>query len=749
MNKKIIKQEGSFKGQSIKLEIGKLAEQADAAVLTTVGETTVLVTVVSQPTVEITDGLPLKIDYEERFYAGGKLGGSRYTRREGRPNDGAIVNGRLIDHAIRPLFPKDYADDTQIVITVLSIDGVNDPLFAGFLGVTSALGISGIPFKGPILPLRISKVNGETRYDLSEGHPESAMDLVVSYLENGSKVQALEAHAHIIPEAEVVAAIKQGGEEVKPLFDLVNEFISKLNVPIRKYEKNWLSKDAIAEFKEVTFAKIDEMLANGLTYKDREWNRTLNGIAKEVGPKYEDKFSEKQIGIIINEVQKDWVRNVVMVKNSRIDGRPDNQIRELSAEVAVLPQVHGSGLFSRGLTQALSIVTLSSASEKHYTQSMYGESKKGYMHHYNFPPYSTGEVGRVGNTNRREIGHGMLAEKALIAVLPDEKDFPYTIRVVSEILSSNGSTSMASTCGSSLALMDAGVPIKSHVAGIGVGLFVDKDKENLSLEDYKLLTDIMGIEDFAGYMDFKLTGTREGMTAIQLELKLQGLPLGIFDKLFEVSRTARMQVLDVMESVISTPRAELGKTVPRIVTIMIEKDQIGMIIGSGGATIRGIMEATGAQVDVDEVPEGGVVSIMSNDPEKLAAAVDMVERMTIEIEVGETYEGVVTRIEPYGAFIELAPKQEGLLHVSEYSYDFINDISEYVNLGDKITTKVKSLDNGKISLSRKALLEKPEGYVEPEPRPSFDRGGGNRFGGSRRDNGGRGGFSRGGGRSRY
>lgn len=721
MNKQHTVVESEFNGALIKLETGKIAIQADSAVVATVGDTTVLVTVVSKPSSDETDFLPLRIDYEERYYAGGILSGSRYTRREGRPTDEAIVHGRLIDHAIRPLFPKDFKDEVQIIVTILTSDMRHSPILAGFLGVSAALSISGLPFKGPIVPLRISKVGENFEYGLTVEAEESLMDLVVSYLENGKKIQALEAHADIVPEEIVVNAIKAGGKVVSPLFDLLQEFKSKNDVVEKPYKSSWLNKEIISELEKPTMDVINESLNLGFQYNDKSWNEKLDNLVKTLEEnKYKDIYTAPQIRAIIDEVQKDWVRNIVLKNNSRIDGRKDDEIRELSAEVAILPRVHGSAFFKRGLSHSLTIATLGPIAERLVVQGMHGEQKKRYIHHYNFPPYSTGEIGRVGGANRREVGHGMLAEKALVPVLPSEEDFPYAIRLVSEIVSSNGSTSMAATCGSTLALMDAGVPIKAPVAGIGVGVFIDKTNENPQLSDYKFLTDIMGVEDFAGFMDFKLTGTKDGMTAIQLELKLQGLPIELVDKMFEISKTARLQVLQVMESAISAPREKLGKYVPKIDVVKIAKDQIGMIIGSGGATIRGIMEATGTQIDVEEVVDGGLVSISAEDEESLKKAKEIIMNMTKEIKVGEIYEGEVVRLEPYGAFVQLAPKQDGLLHVSELSYDYVDDIRNHVKLGDKITAKVISMDNGKISLSAKALMEKPEGYIEKE-RPQMQR----------------------------
>ncbi len=711
----------------ITIETGKLAPQANSAVLLTVGETSVLATVVSKPSSEMTDFFPLRVDYEERFYAGGIIGGSRFTRREGRPNDAAIVSGRLIDHAIRPLFPKDFMDDTQLIVTVLSLDDKNDSAVVGFLAATIALSTAGIPFNGPLIPLRVQKVNGEIKATLEFADDNAELDMISSYLKNGKKVQAIEAEGHEIPEQEVVNAIKFGAEASKEYFDLVNEFISESDVKTAEYTPSWLNKDAINEMKEHAWELFEKLSSEGITYKDPEYDVKIAELVSSLEDQFKDKYEVGQIKALIGEVQKEWVRDLVLNKGKRLDDREFNEIRELSAEVGVLPRVHGSGLFNRGLTQALTIATLASPSQSLLIQGMQEEETKYYMHHYNFPPYSTGEVGRVGGANRRAIGHGMLAEKALLPVLPNEDEFKYVIRLVSEVLSSNGSTSMAATCGSSLALMDAGVPIKSHVGGIGVGLFVKDPYEDHDLEDYKLLTDIVGMEDFAGYMDFKMTGTEKGMTAIQMELKLKGIPVELLDKLFEKSREARMKVLEVMNNAISSPRGELSEYAPKLEFVKIQKDQIGQVIGSGGAVIKEIMKIFEVDVDIQEEDDHGVVVISSSNAENIAKAKKYIEDMLKVPEVGEIYEGTVTRVEDYGAFVEILPGQLGLLHVSEYSCGYTGDMNKELKIGDKVKVKINSMDGGKISVSKKALEDCTEeqnnrGGQNQGKRPYYSKG---------------------------
>ncbi len=701
--KKIVNYTDQFDNVPVSLETGKLARQATASVLARVGDTAILASIVSRDPLPEGDFFPLRIDYEERYYAGGVIGGTRFSRREGRPNDDAIVSGRLIDHAIRPLFPKDFMNDTQLVLTVFSIDRVNDPALVAFFAASAAFSISGLPFAGPISALRVNQVDGNFSAGFNYELPEADLDLIVSYLENGTKVQAIEAHGHIVPEAKVVEAVRFGAEKSKDIERILKAFAAECNVPIKEYKKGWINKESIAEFKPHVWDSLKEWQSNGIEFRSAEWESKKKSLLEEVSRKLEGTYKSTHVNTLFSEIEKDLIREAVLVNKTRIDGRGFDEIRELSAEIGLISRVHGSGLFNRGLTQSMTMCTLASGQYKQIAQKMENETEKRYLHHYNFPPYSTGEIGQIGGANRRSIGHGILAEKALLAVLPDEQEFPYTIRLVSEILSSNGSTSMAAACGSSLALMDAGVPIKAHVGGIGVGLFVDTYKENLSIDDYVILTDIMGEEDFSGYMDFKLTGTREGMTAIQLELKVQGIPMDILEKIFETSRNARQKVLDVMEKAISEPRKELSQYAPKIRTLTIPKDKIGMVIGSGGSVIKEIIEKSGAEVDISEREHDALVSISGYTPESIETALEHVLSIVTDIEVGNIFDGVVVRIENYGAFVKLNPNKDGLLHVSEISDGFVKDVNDVLKLGDKIRVKVIGTENGKISVSRKAL----------------------------------------------
>ena len=702
MNKKI---EKTFKGQKVALYTGDFAAQANAAVVAQVGETSVMATVVTVAAAESTDFFPLKVDYEERFYAGGYIGGNKYVKRENRPTDESVVKGRLIDHAIRPLFPKDFMNDTQIILTIMSIDKVNDPLLVAFLAASAAFSISGIPFKGPIVALRINKINGEVKAGLFYEDKDTSMDLVVSYLDQGRKIQAIEAHGHMVPEQEIVDAIKASAGEAAELIQILEDFKVQMNVAVKEYNPSWVNKKSIEEFKQHAWTELQNWKSTGVKFDGSEWKKARIDLAQSLKAKLAEKYTEIEITILIGELEKLLVREEVLVNKKRIDGRGFDELRQLSATVGELPRVHGSAMFTRGATQSLTITTLGSGQDKQIVQELEGEFDKRYLHHYNFPPFSTGEVGRVGGANRRSIGHGMLAEKALMAVLPDEMDFPYAIRNVSEILSSNGSTSMAATCASSLALMDAGVPIKAHVGGIGVGLFVDAYKENPEIEDFILLTDILGTEDYAGYMDFKLTGTREGMTAIQMELKIQGLPIEMLDSIFEKSRKARQSVIDVMEKAITEPRKEVSEYAPKIRTINIPLDKVGLVIGSGGVMIKEITAKTGTNIDINELENEAMISISGIDPKDLQAAYDWIKGLTTDIKIGDVYEGTIVRIEAYGAFVNLVPNKDGLLHVSEVSNEFIRDINQIFKLGDKVQVKVIGLENGKVSVSRKALMQ--------------------------------------------
>jgi polyribonucleotide nucleotidyltransferase len=704
---KLVKKQTTLNGVSLTLETGTLAPQANMAVLATMGETVVLATVVCNEPATETDFFPLRVDYEEKLYAGGLIKSSRFVKREGKPSDEAIISGRLIDHAIRPLFPKDFMYDTQVVITVLSHDGVNNPDVLSMIAVSAALSASDIPFNGPFGTVRIGRTNGEfiCNPHISDKH-SLELDMIFSGL--GDRVLAIEAGAKTVSEDIIFKAFEFGLSQISPIISFIDEFSKEVGKTKILYKSKALDQKLIDEVKNLVLDDVKKAIASSWT--DRV--DATQAMEEKVFKALEGRFTKADMKRAVSEVEKEAIRYLIIEEGKRPDGRKLDELRNISCKVGVLPRTHGSGLFMRGLTQSLTVVTLGSGSLEQLIQNMFGEETKRYIHHYNGPAFSLGEIGNIGNTGRREIGHGALAEKALLPVVPSREKFPYTIRLVSEILSQQGSSSMAATCGSTLALMDAGVPIKAPVAGIAIGLMTDKTESK-----YVVLTDIANFEDFYGFMDFKMAGTRDGVTAIQMDIKLPGIPVKIFSEILERSKQARLQILDILEKEIPSPRMEISKHAPKIVQITIKKDQIGLIIGAGGKTIREIMEKSGAVVDVEEEELVGVVNISAKDEISLNKAKDIVEAMVKEIKPGEIYEGRVARIVDFGAFVEILPGKEGLLHVSELSYSFVSHPSDIVKEGDIVKVKVLEVGmDGKISLSMKALQEAPAGVSEYSTR---------------------------------
>ncbi len=705
MNKKEVRKEMQLGSETLVLETGKLAQQANCAVLATLGQTVVLATAVAVPSIEEPSFFPLRVDYEEKLYAGGLIKSSRFIKREGKTSDEAIIAGRLIDHAIRPLFPKDYMDDTQIIITVLQVDTKNDPELLGLIAANAALAASDIPFNGPAgsVHVGLTKENTIVFNPFQQDKKNLQANLTVSYLE-GEKVLAMEGDFNQVPETKLFELMTEAVPMASKLIAFINEFATEVGAVKYEYKSFKVDKDILKEIKDFAFDKIKTMLEKANEKMD--FNNEWGVLQLETFKNFEGKYSKSVMVKCLEELQKEAIRKLIIEDKKRPDGRGLEEIRPLSAEVGLLSRTHGSAVFNRGLTQVLTVATLGSSSLEQTIQNMYGEETKRYFHHYNTPPFTYGQTGALRGPGRRDIGHGTLAEKALEAVLPDEKDFPYTIRVVSEVLSSNGSTSMASTCGSTLSLMDAGVPIKAPVAGIGVGLIVDEDKEWGADGKYMLLTDMQGAEDANGFMDFKLTGTRTGATAVQMDIKTGGLPIEIFKDIFERSRQARNVVLDLMEKVLPESRKELSQLAPRIKTIQIQKDQIGLLIGPGGKTIRGIIEKTGATLDVND---DGLVSISAIDKDSLDLALAEVLGLTKTFEVGEIIENAeVDSVVDFGAFVKISSTKTGLLHVSEISNDFIKDPREKLKEGDKIRVKIIKVDGEKVSLSKKQLEKSVE-----------------------------------------
>ena len=677
--------------QALVIEIGKLASQASGAVTLRYGDTLVLVTAcVSSEPREGTDFLPLTVDYEERHYAAGKIPGS-FIRRETRPSQDAILADRLIDRAIRPLFPKGFRNEIQIVITILSTDRENDPDILAMNGASSALSISEIPFDGPIGAVRVGYLNGQLILNPTYTQlNDSPLDLVVAG--TGDAVIMVEAGATEVPESLILDAIKFGQQAIQEIVALQQRLREACGKPKMEFEAKELSAEADEAVSSTLKGRLDNLI-----YGPRaEREEALSAIGEELCQEFGEKFTQEEILSALQSHFKRALRESILEKGVRADGRQLNEVRPITCEIGFLPRTHGSGLFTRGETQVLTTTTLGSVRQEQLIDTISQEESKRFMHHYNFPPFSVGEVRRLVGPGRRAIGHGALAEKALAPVLPSEEDFPYTIRLVSEVLSSNGSTSMASVCASSLSLMDAGVAIKAHVAGVAMGLITRDDK-------YAVLTDIQGLEDAYGDMDFKAAGTSEGITALQMDIKLKQISYEVVERALEQAREARLFILAKMNETISTSRQELSKYAPRVYKITISPDRIGAVIGPGGKMIRSITEQTGTTIDVDN---DGTVLIGSVSEEGAQKAIKIIESLTKEVEVGTTYTGKVTRVENYGAFVEILPGKDGMVHISELADYRVPSVEDVVKVGDEIMVMVTEIDHmGRINLSRRAVFQ--------------------------------------------
>lgn len=748
MSQKVFSKTLELNGKSITFETGTLAQLSTSSVLARMGDTVVLATVTMGKQDTTLDYFPLSVEYVEHLYAGGKIKGSRWVKREGRPSDDAVLTGRLIDRSIRPLFPKELKKDVQVIVNVFSVDGVNDPDVLSINAVSAAIAISKIPWKGPVGATRIGIVtadSSETLVDFPDTTEPLNLDFVLTSSTLGNTVM-VEAGALQVSEDVALNAAQMAQDSNAKIVTFINELVKEVGE-----EKIALTideeKQKYVDLVNKTYRKDIVALLEGELGENVSGD--LQKMADEIAAKEGEGADKKKILEAVDYVFKRIIRENIVEKEKRFDGRKIDEIRPLSAQVRLIPRVHGSALFQRGQTQVLSIATLASSAFGQLIETLEGEETKRYMHHYTFPPFSVGETGRIGSPSRREIGHGALAERAIEAVLPTTEEFPYAIRVVSEVLSSNGSTSMASTCGSTLALMDAGVPIKSPVAGIAIGLMTLDDK-------YKILTDIIGLEDFAGDMDFKVAGTKDGITAIQLDVKVDALTIDMISEVFERAKTARMQILEVMLAALPEVRSEVSEHAPKIKLIKIDPEKIGGVIGSGGKVIKNIIASTGAQVDIED---DGSVSISAIDEEAVRKAAEWVEGLTHEVEPGEEYEGTVKRMMNFGAFVEILPGKEGLVHVSEMSADYVQDPADVVEIGQKVKVRVKEIDDmGRINLSMKfgEDADKPSKRPEGEGGDRGPRGGrggdrGGRSGGGFRggDRGGRpsGGRSFGGGRS--
>ena len=710
-------------GLPLYLGTGKLANQAHGSVTVVYGDTVVLVTacISAQPRPGI-DFLPLTIDLEERHYAAGKIPGS-FFKREGRPGVDAILTGRMIDRPLRPLFPKGLRNDVQIIATVLSTDREHEPSIPATIGASAALSISEIPFDGPIGGSRVGYIGGE--FVLNPTYTQllkSDLDLVV--VGNKDAVVMVEAGVNELPDDLVLEAVKFGQEANLIVIDLQEEMVSACGKTKMKLAATAAPNPALE--KAVLDLVGERLRSTSKVVRREERESAIEDLEREAASILADKFPGEAVGDAVRAQVKKIVRTNILDTGTRPDGRALEEFRQIECEVGLLPRTHGSGLFTRGQTQVLSVTTLSSAGDAQRIDNISQHTRKRFMHHYNFPPYSVGETGRIGSPGRREIGHGALAEKSLIPVIPSEEDFPYAIRLVSEALSSNGSTSMASVCGSSLALMDAGVPISRPVAGVAMGLITDENGR------YSVLTDIAGIEDFMGDMDFKVAGTSKGMTGWQMDLKIKGLSFEIMEKALKQAVAGRMHVLDLMNKTIQQARPDLSEYAPRMTKVTIDKEKIGLVIGPGGKTIRSIVETTGATIDVED---DGTVIIGSSNSESAKRAADMIRGLTREVEVGEQYTGKVVRIMNFGAFVEILPGKDGLVHISELADYRVESVEDEVKVGDEISVLVTEIDSmGRINLSRRAMLEGGSGLGPEGGRPNSGDGNSGSGGGNRSGN---------------
>ncbi|HLV09865.1 MAG TPA: polyribonucleotide nucleotidyltransferase [Halanaerobiales bacterium] len=691
-----------LRGKSFNVETGKYAKQANGSVVVRYGDSVVLVTATMSDPREGIDYFPLMVNYEERVYAIGKIPGS-ITRREGRPRDVATLAARLIDRPLRPLFPDNFYNDIQIIATVLSVDNDCEPDILAMNGASLALMISDIPFKGPMAGVKVGLVDGELIINpAEEEREESDLDLTVAGTKDA--VMMVEAGADEVSEEIMISAIEQAHDEIKRLV----EFQEMITVEIGKEKINVPGVEYDVELEREVQNFAEEKIKKALrTVEKQNRNSKIDNVKEEALDYFNEKFADddtldekiKQVCRILDKIIKKELRSMITEEGIRPDGRTPEEIRPVWCEVGVLPRAHGSGVFTRGQTQALSVVTLGATSDEQILFGLGEEETKRYMHHYNFPPYSVGETSPLRAPGRREIGHGALGERALLPMIPDQEDFPYTIRVVSEILESNGSSSQASICGSTLALMDAGVPIKEPVAGIAMGLI----KEN---EKVAILSDIQGLEDFNGDMDFKVAGSRNGITALQMDIKVHGISREILAQALEQSLKGRNYILDKMLEVIEKPRPELSPYAPLMITMKIDPEKIRYVIGPGGKMINKIIDETGVTIDIND---DGSVFIMSDDQESGEKARKMIHDLTRDVEVGEFYEGTVKKIMNFGAFVEFLPGQEGLVHISQLADYHVKKVEDIVKQGDKIPVKVTKIDKqGRINLSRKDALKEME-----------------------------------------
>ncbi|MBO1298559.1 MULTISPECIES: polyribonucleotide nucleotidyltransferase [Enterococcus] len=689
-------------GRPLEIEVGQLAKQANGAVLVRYGDTVVLSAAVASKEAKDTDFFPLTINYEEKMYAAGKIPGG-FIKREGRPSTEATLTARLIDRPIRPMFAEGFRNEVQVTNIVMSVETDCSPAMAAMLGSSLALSISDIPFDGPIAGVEVGRVNGEYVLNPTVEQAE-ATDIELSVAGTKQAINMVESGAKEVSEEDMLGALLFGFEAIKELVAFQEEIVQAIGK--EKMEVSLLQVDAELK-KEIFDASYSTMKEAVMTEEKLAREDNIDQVKHDIREAYAEKFAghedeaqlTKEVKQITEDLEKDVVRELITIDKIRPDGRKLDEIRPLASEVGLLPRVHGSGLFTRGQTQALSACTLAPLGEHQIIDGLGVEVSKRFIHHYNFPQFSVGSTGRAGSPGRREIGHGALGERALAQVIPSDEEFPYTIRLVAEVLESNGSSSQASICAGTLALMDAGVPIKAPVAGIAMGLVSDG-------ENYTILTDIQGLEDHLGDMDFKVAGTKDGITALQMDIKIQGITEQILTEALAQAKQARMEILEELTSTIAAPREELSQYAPKIEMIQIDPAKIKDVIGKGGDTINGIIDETGVKIDIDQ---DGKVSIASSDKEMIQKAIKIIEDLTKEVKVGEVYLGKVVRIEKFGAFVNLIKGKDGLVHISQLANERVNNVEDVVKLGDEVLVKVTEIDKqGRVNLSRKAMLNEEE-----------------------------------------
>ncbi len=692
-------------GKQLTIETGHVARQADGAVTVRYGETMVLVTAVaSDEGRDDIDFFPLSVEYREKTYAAGKIPGG-FFKREGRPAEKEILSARLIDRPIRPLFPDNFKNETQIIATIISQDNENDADVLAGVGASAALSISDIPFEGPIATVRVCRIDGNFIINPTFEQVEKA-ELEFTVAGSEESIVMVEGEAREISEALMLEGIKEAHEAIKKLIAVQKELIAEI-APVKR-------EVPPVEMPEGLQQKVDsagrERIREAIREREKKQRRkNYKEIVADIKESLAEEFPdcESFISEILHEIEKEETRKMMLAEGVRLDGRKAEEIREITCEVSFLPRAHGSSLFTRGQTQSLGVTTLGTKLDEQLIDALEGESYKSYMLHYNFPPFCTGEAKPIRGTSRREIGHGNLAERALKPVLPNNGEFPYTIRIVSDILESNGSSSMATVCSGSLSLMDAGVPVKSNVAGIAMGLIKEGDQ-------VMILSDILGDEDHLGDMDFKVAGTREGITAIQMDIKIKGISFEIMEEALQRAKEGRMHILDIMDKTIDKPREEISEYAPRIMKIKIPVDKIGAVIGPSGKNIRSIIDKTGASIDIDD---DGTTLVASPNVAAAKEAIRLIELMTVEPKIGEYYRGKVKRITNFGAFVEIAPGVEGMIHISEMDTKRTNQITDIVNVGDQVDVLIKKVDrDGKIGLSRKDYLIKNQKRDEQSTR---------------------------------